>query len=84
MASGPEHYTEAERLLASAKEADAGSESEDYCLRAAAVHARLAEAANAALIGDMDDPEFLDQLRAWRQATQPILKPGQSRGLGPF
>ncbi|MFF9361945.1 hypothetical protein [Streptomyces griseoluteus] len=49
MASGPEHYEEAEQLLAAASNTDIGSDLERYRLAAAQVHATLALAAATAL-----------------------------------
>jgi hypothetical protein len=74
MASGPEHYREAESLLAEAKasidHAGPGRYSASW-IAMAAVHARLAQAADAGLVGDMDDPDFEDQVIAWREVTAP-------------
>ncbi|MFE5215985.1 MULTISPECIES: hypothetical protein [unclassified Streptomyces] len=53
MASGPEHYEEAEQLLAAAADTDMGSDLERYRLAAAQVHATLALAAATAL----NDPD---------------------------
>lgn len=81
MASGPEHYAQAEVLLARADQELKNQGVNDYTrivTAMAQVHAQLAEAANSALIGDMDDPEFLDQLRAWRLATVPTETPSRA------
>lgn len=40
--TGPQHYREAEQLLAQAAEAEVGSDIERYALAAAQVHATLA------------------------------------------
>ena len=62
MATGPEHYRDAERNLEYAKNKDPGSDGERFHLAAAQVHAALAVAAATAWFDD-----GLDE--AWRQAA---------------
>jgi hypothetical protein len=63
MATGPEHYSEAENMLAHAADATEGSDIERYYLGAAQAHAALAHAAATALAasGGMPLPEY----QAW-------------------
>ncbi len=62
MASGPEHYIEAEKHLRYSREGTLGSDSERYNLAAAQIHALLALAAAQAL-------EARDQFgNQWREA----------------
>jgi hypothetical protein len=58
MATGPEHYKEAEEFLKLAKSEKYGSDQESYHLRAAQVHATLALAAATALTHD--SPYWVD------------------------
>ncbi|MEV0616101.1 hypothetical protein AB0I81_22500 [Nonomuraea sp. NPDC050404] len=70
MATGPEHYCEAERLITEANHvAHRDAQRGDGMLAAAHVHATLALAAATALNSHMavhhDDPE----IAAWREAA---------------
>ena len=49
--TGPEHYREAEQLLAEANAQEGGTNLERFCLAAAQVHATLALAAATAFTG---------------------------------
>ena len=66
---GPEHHTEAEKLLAKAAEYSTAGESDraDFCLRQADVHAKLALAAAAGVSGyeAMRSPDST----AWRKVA---------------
>lgn len=63
--TGPEHYTEAQRLLTKALDEDEGTDAERYFLGAAQVHATLALAAATASAGQI----FGEAAQAWDKAT---------------
>ncbi len=69
MTSGPNHYQSAEDFLVAAREAETGSKTETYCLRAAHVHAMLAVA--AATIDTAPDPlHDVGRLDVWKVRLQ--------------
>ncbi|MGW5465190.1 hypothetical protein [Streptomyces sp. NPDC003996] len=85
MATGPDHYQEAERLLrlASAHEVQAGSDSPDlaHLYAEAQVHATLALAAATALNGHSHDEGGmpLEDYNEWVNAAA-VWKPTRRRG----
>lgn len=80
MATGPEHYREAEKQLRHAKKEDAGSDLERYHLAAAQVHATLALVASTT----MDHWRSSAEHAAWREAFGIAGTDGAEQGsLGP-
>lgn len=77
MASGPEHYKEAERLLAKLPESTAGGAYERSLLGEAQVHATLAAAMGT--FGSVDDSgiqRHRDDDREWNLAvTREVVTP---------
>jgi hypothetical protein len=68
MATGPEHYREAERLLSAAREAGGGPDNDDL-VTAAQAHATLALAAATALSGvTLTLPASNDLADGWNRA----------------
>ena len=74
--TGPEHFRHAEELLDVASSADYGSDSERYALKAAMVHAVLADAAATATLATSDLPR--DLAAQWDIITLPQHGGGQS------
>lgn len=69
MATGPEHYREAEKHLDYAKAADLGDDSERFNLGAAQVHATLALAAAVGTYGESDATRTINDVRAWERVA---------------
>ncbi|WP_204014140.1 hypothetical protein [Sphaerimonospora thailandensis] len=71
MASGADHYRDAERVLEDAKAAQPGSDQERFLLAAAQIHATLAQAAATALTGAVAAGYWDEQpdLVAWVEAA---------------
>ena len=69
---GPEHYLEAEQILAEAKDADSDADRADIelYLRFAEVHATLALAAATADAGGLVKNEQLTGLTPWAKAVR--------------
>jgi hypothetical protein len=71
--TGPEHYREAERLLAESRTElrpnDEGHCEADRTIAEAQVHATLALAAATALIDETSRSDCFDNYRAWQQVT---------------
>jgi len=68
MATGPEHYREAERLLALLPDMDLGSRAEAGTIAEAQVHATLALAAGFAgvTLADDDSPTARALIESWQ------------------
>jgi hypothetical protein len=67
--TGPEHYIQAERLIADSGSAELGSPQEMGLLVAAQVHATLALAAATALLSDLSTYDDEPEQKAWRAAA---------------
>lgn len=69
--TGPQHYAEAERLLAVCAGNQRGSRLDAMCTAAANVHATLALAAATALAACQAAAQPSGELDAWRKALAP-------------